>query len=669
MPVTHEIGTRFQKHVRIAKVDEVTHTAYGIATSEAVDCDGEIADYDGSKEAFSEWSSDFLTRTTAAGQDASLGNIRLMHSLELGGKVVKIDYNDERKEVWLTTSPANGDVWEMLKGGYLTGYSIGGKITKRKKEGDYSRYWFKLSEVSYVDNPANPEATFAYVKADGSVELRKFQPKPGDRLGQLSDQAKNNAKSFTSALTANDLWEGSFPEQPKGEAPVMSTPQNPLFSAEQLAQIQQVFFKAEGKTKRVAGEDLPSSAFAYVGDKNDTSTWKLPLHFSSEEKSKRHVRNALARFNQTQGIPEGEKSKVYAKIVAAAKKYGIDVSEEEKKAKAILEFIKSLLQKEVTKFSQSRLQKGMYDISILANVLQDLAYLYMMNLDEAIWEEDDRDDAIAVELAAAVEHLVSILKDIVDEETSELIPALKAAQLEIQTLKGEATMADEVIDIAAELADLAKAGHTLKAHFKKMAAHHEKMAAHHEKMAAHHEGVVASHDAMHEAHKAAMGKAEDGSGFHKAGAAHHKEKAAHHGGLHKAHAKAADQHKAAMEHCKAMGDNYDGGMPESESEKATRIAAEKAAADKVAAEAAAKAAAPAAPAAPAPAATDTTALLLEEFKKLNSGIATLQKSVEEMAAQPVSPRTLVTPTPGIEAVPRAGRPNGLAKSATADLGI
>lgn len=78
----------------------------------------------------------------------------------------------------------------------------------------------------------------------------------------------------------------------------------------------------KARTKTVGGKHLPSSAFAYVGDPEKTETWKLPIHDAD------HVRNALARFNQTQGIPASAKAKVHAKIVAAAKKFGIHVSEE-----------------------------------------------------------------------------------------------------------------------------------------------------------------------------------------------------------------------------------------------------------------------------------------------------------------------------------------------------
>lgn len=79
------------------------------------------------------------------------------------------------------------------------------------------------------------------------------------------------------------------------------------------------------KTKKVDGKDLHASDFAHVGDPNDTSTWKLPIHDAS------HVRNALARFNQVQGLSQAEKDAAWKKIVAAAKKFGIKVSEEDAK--------------------------------------------------------------------------------------------------------------------------------------------------------------------------------------------------------------------------------------------------------------------------------------------------------------------------------------------------
>lgn len=72
---------------------------------------------------------------------------------------------------------------------------------------------------------------------------------------------------------------------------------------------------ASGKTltKKVGGKNLPASAFASVGDPNDTSTWKLPVH------DKAHADNAAARLDQTDGI---DKDAAKAKIEAAQKKFG-----------------------------------------------------------------------------------------------------------------------------------------------------------------------------------------------------------------------------------------------------------------------------------------------------------------------------------------------------------
>lgn len=83
------------------------------------------------------------------------------------------------------------------------------------------------------------------------------------------------------------------------------------------------------KTKRVDGEDLPASAFLYVGDKDKTDTWALPYKFSSDAKTKSHLRNALARFNQTKKIPADKKAGIYKKLVRLCKKYGIHVSDKE----------------------------------------------------------------------------------------------------------------------------------------------------------------------------------------------------------------------------------------------------------------------------------------------------------------------------------------------------
>jgi hypothetical protein len=65
-------------------------------------------------------------------------------------------------------------------------------------------------------------------------------------------------------------------------------------------------------TKR---SDLPESAFAFPDER------KEPLTDAS------HVRNAIARFDQTEGVSDAERDRAFAKIKRAAKKYGVEMNE------------------------------------------------------------------------------------------------------------------------------------------------------------------------------------------------------------------------------------------------------------------------------------------------------------------------------------------------------
>jgi len=62
--------------------------------------------------------------------------------------------------------------------------------------------------------------------------------------------------------------------------------------------------------------ELPDSAFAFPEQR------KEPLVDA------KHVRNALARFDQVDGVTDGDRELAFANIRAAAEAYGIDVSEQ-----------------------------------------------------------------------------------------------------------------------------------------------------------------------------------------------------------------------------------------------------------------------------------------------------------------------------------------------------
>jgi hypothetical protein len=66
-------------------------------------------------------------------------------------------------------------------------------------------------------------------------------------------------------------------------------------------------------------EKLRSTQFAYVDSEGGEH---LPIHDAS------HVRNAMARFNQTEFQSKAAKERARRKILSAAKRYGIEVDED-----------------------------------------------------------------------------------------------------------------------------------------------------------------------------------------------------------------------------------------------------------------------------------------------------------------------------------------------------
>jgi hypothetical protein len=61
--------------------------------------------------------------------------------------------------------------------------------------------------------------------------------------------------------------------------------------------------------------DLPDSSFAFAKER------KEPLIDA------KHVRNAIARFMQVEGVSDADRDKAWRRVRAAAKKFDVDISE------------------------------------------------------------------------------------------------------------------------------------------------------------------------------------------------------------------------------------------------------------------------------------------------------------------------------------------------------
>jgi len=62
-------------------------------------------------------------------------------------------------------------------------------------------------------------------------------------------------------------------------------------------------------------DNLPGKDFAFPKQRKEPLT------------DARHVRNAIARFDQVEGVTDADRDKAWKRITTAAKRYGVDISE------------------------------------------------------------------------------------------------------------------------------------------------------------------------------------------------------------------------------------------------------------------------------------------------------------------------------------------------------
>src|SRR3954467_5396169 len=65
--------------------------------------------------------------------------------------------------------------------------------------------------------------------------------------------------------------------------------------------------------RKAAKNDLPDSAFAFPKERKEPLT------------DARHVRNAIARFDQVEGVSDRDRAEAWKRIKAAAKKHDVEI--------------------------------------------------------------------------------------------------------------------------------------------------------------------------------------------------------------------------------------------------------------------------------------------------------------------------------------------------------
>jgi uncharacterized protein YoxC len=203
--VTDGDNVRFS--MPIGKVDQERRMVSGFATLDNIDKQGDIVTTEASIEAFKKFR----------------GNLREMHQPSAVGKVVSFKedrYFDPREKkfysgVYVSAYVSKGaqDTWEKVLDGTLTGFSIGGNITKSDDTYDENLdksvriiKEYDLHELSLVDNPANQ---FANVISIEKGQLGGFLAKAvvdtvywcnTDDIVRLSKESDENCPSCNGTM-------------------------------------------------------------------------------------------------------------------------------------------------------------------------------------------------------------------------------------------------------------------------------------------------------------------------------------------------------------------------------------------------------------------------------------------------------------------------------------
>jgi len=85
----------------------------------------------------------------------------------------------------------------------------------------------------------------------------------------------------------------------------------------------------EVQSERAQGEDVPGQTEGLSTAEKDRladQKFAFPRERKEPLTDARHVRNAIARFDQVEGVSEKERDAAWRRIRAAARKYGVEVS-------------------------------------------------------------------------------------------------------------------------------------------------------------------------------------------------------------------------------------------------------------------------------------------------------------------------------------------------------
>jgi len=403
-----------------------TIKVHGIATTEAVDDQGEVVKADAMRSAIPEY-----MRFPA---------IREMHQLQAAGTALEADVGDDNitRIVAHVVDPV---AVSKVKNNVYRGFSIGGRVTKREPGNPKVITGLVLNEISLVDRPANPEAIYDCWKASmagpqaaGSAAAHAPVQIWACGVPEHQHRAKSEAikclekRAATGAPDVDVLAKGEPPDPAEIEtrategATALQSAMDAALAAVEAGEVA-IETTSDAVAKHAAGgeqgtDDIAGDTTTKGGDAPGDGSkpygdvkYADPGYQSDGKKrypidSERHIRAAWNYINKpgNAGKYSSEHlSAIRSRIVAAWK----DVIDSDGPPSAS------------EKASRADIAKSLWDIGGIAMMVANLRDLQeSLEIEAAI----EGDDSIAPAKAADLcRQLCQFLRDLVAEETAEVL--------------------------------------------------------------------------------------------------------------------------------------------------------------------------------------------------------------------------------------------------------
>lgn len=165
---------------KVEPQDDGTIKVWGYASSAEKDSDGEIVEPQAIKAAIPDY--------------MKFGAVREMHKASAAGTAIEIDVQEDGRTFFGAHIVDPVAIKKVLTGVYK-GFSIGGSILKRDTLNRTLIKAIKLTEISLVDRPANPEAVFTMCKMDDGEANENVEKAEGEVQEDKSTEATESDNS------------------------------------------------------------------------------------------------------------------------------------------------------------------------------------------------------------------------------------------------------------------------------------------------------------------------------------------------------------------------------------------------------------------------------------------------------------------------------------------